>query len=268
MLTTYPVKLQEAQLSITESESLSFRCNVCGRTCAAKAADISREVPSCKKCGSTLRWRSIIHVLSMELFGESLCLQDFPASPPITGIGMSDWDGYAVPLARKFSYRNTYYHQEPKLDITCFDPTLEEAFDFIISSDVFEHVPPPISKAFENMRKLLKPDGVLIFSVPYSKEEKTVEHFPDLYDYQIIETKGHHILRNVTRDGVTQTFDDLIFHGGAGATLEMRLFSELSLREEFSRAGFSQVKIHKDANLSHGIYWGHDWSLPMSARVS
>lgn len=181
---------------------------------------------------------------------------------------MSDWDGYAIPLSRKFNYRNTYYHQEPKFDITRFDPTLEGAFDFIISSDVFEHVPPPISKAFENIRKLLKPSGVLIFTVPYSKDERTVEHFPDLYDYRIIETGGHHILRNVTRNGVLQTFDDLIFHGGAGATLEMRLFSESSLREEFRRAGFSQVKIHKDADLSHGIYWSHDWSLPMSARAS
>lgn len=240
-------------MSITESDSLSFRCNICGRTCAAKTADINREVPSCKNCGSTLRWRSIIRALSMELFGESLSLQDFPKIRRITGLGMSDWEGYAMPLARIFNYRNTYYHQEPKLDITRFDPTLEKAFDFIISSDVFEHVLPPVSKAFENIRKLLRPDGVLIFTVPYSKNEKTVEHFPELYDYRIMETNGHYILKNVTRDGVSQTFDDLIFHGGAGATLEMRLFSELSLREEFSRAGFSQVKIHKEADLHHGI---------------
>lgn len=255
-------------MNITESDSLSFRCNICGHRCVAKTADISREIQSCTRCGSTLRWRSIIHVLSMELFGESLSIQDFPASPHITGIGMSDWDGYAIPLSGKLNYRNTYYHQKPKLDITRFDPSLEGAFDFIISSDVFEHVPPPISKAFENTCKLLKPDGVLIFSVPYSKDEKTVEHFPDLYDYRIIETNGRHILRNVARNGVSQTFNDLIFHGGAGATLEMRLFSESSLREEFRRAGFSQVKIHKDADLSHGIYWSYDWSLPMSARAS
>lgn len=254
-------------MSITESESLSFRCNVCGRRCAAKMADIGREIPSCKNCGSTLRWRSVIHALSMELFGKSLRLQDFPASPRITGLGMSDWDGYAILLARKFNYRNTYYHQEPKFDITCFDPSLEGTFDFIISSDVFEHVPPPVSKAFENARKLLKPRGVLIFTVPYSKDEKTVEHFPELYDYRITETNGHHILSNVTRNGVRQTFDELVFHGGHGATLEMRLFSELSLLEEFRKAGFDKVKFYKDDDLAHGIQWSHDWSLPISARL-
>ncbi len=180
---------------------------------------------------------------------------------------MSDWDGYAILLARKFNYRNTYYHQEPKFDITCFDPSLEGTFDFIISSDVFEHVPPPVSKAFENARKLLKPRGVLIFTVPYSKDEKTVEHFPELYDYRITETNGHYILRNVTRNGVRQTFDELVFHGGHGATLEMRLFSELSLLEEFRKAGFDKVKIYKDDDLAHGIQWSHDWSLPISARL-
>lgn len=165
----------------------------------------------------------------------------------------------------KFNYRNIYY-QEPKLDIAHFDPSLEGTFDFIVSSDVFEHVPPPVSNAFENARKLLKPCGALIFTVPYSKDEKTVEHFPALYDYRIIETNGQYILRNVIRNGVRQTFDDLIFHGGHGATLEMRLFSELSLLEEFRKAGFDKVKIYKDDDLAHGIHWSHDWSLPISAR--
>src|SRR3712207_6181027 len=97
---------------------LSFRCNVCGGACVAKVEEINREVPSCNSCGSTPRWRSVIHVLSMELFGESLALPDFPMSSSITGIGMSDWHGYAMSLAHKFDYRNTFYHKGPKLDIT------------------------------------------------------------------------------------------------------------------------------------------------------
>ncbi|MGH9903496.1 MAG: hypothetical protein ACRD68_16940, partial [Pyrinomonadaceae bacterium] len=79
-------------------------------------------------------------MLSTELFGESLALTDFPERRDISGIGMSDWDGYAAPLALKLGYQNTYYHQEPKLDITSIEPALESTLDFIISSDVFEHV--------------------------------------------------------------------------------------------------------------------------------
>jgi hypothetical protein len=215
----------------------------------------------------------MIHVLSTELFGESLALPDMDTKRNITGIGMTDWPGYANPLADRFNYRNTYYHQEPKLDITDpdIDPALHGTLDFIISSDVFEHVEPPVSVAFENLRKLLKPSGVVVFSVPYGKQDETVEYFPELYDYRIIVKEGRRVLENVTRDGVSQTFENLEFHGGPGATLAMRWFSESSLIREFSRVGLGNVTIYGTPDFRHGIYSKH-WllrkDLPMSARRS
>jgi SAM-dependent methyltransferase len=203
----------------------------------------------------------------MELFGESLTLPDFPTGSDLIGIGMSDWDGYAIPLASKFNYRNTYYHQEPRLDITRLDPAVEGTIDFIIASDVFEHIPSPISIAFENVRKSLKSDGVLIFTAPYHKDGKTVEHFPDLFDYQIVETSGRYTLKNISREGVLQIYENLVFHGGDGSTLEMRIFSESSLIEEFRKAGFNNLKIYKAPAFNHGIYQSEDWSLPIAARI-
>jgi SAM-dependent methyltransferase len=253
---------------IREPGCLSFRCNVCGEPGAAKVTDLDREKPSCANCGSTLRCRAIVQILSVELFGLSLALPDFPVKPEINGLGMSDWDGYAVPLAKKFNYLNTYFHQEPKLDITTLDPALEGKYDFVISTEVFEHISPPVTSAFENARKLLKPDGVLIFTVPYWTQKQTIEHFPELHDYEIIESDGHHILRNTTKDGIVQIFDKLIFHGGPGTTLEMRLFSEASLLENFKQAGFYNVKTYQTPDFEHGIYWNHAWSLPMAARIS
>jgi SAM-dependent methyltransferase len=185
----------------------------------------------------------------------------------ITGIGITDWAGYALPLAEKFNYRNTYYEQEPKLDITSIDPALHGTLDFIISSDVFEHITPPVSVAFENLRKLLKPSGVVVFSVPYGKRDKTVEHFPELYDYRIIEKEGRRVLENVTRYGVLQTFENLRWHGGHGATLEMRRFSESSLIKEFSRAGLGNVTIYDTPDFRHGIYLSQG-NFPMSVRKS
>jgi len=80
-----------------------------------------------------MRMRSIIHLLSLELFAESIPLSDFPFQPSLKGIGMSDWDGYAEPLAKKLGYTNTFYHKEPRLDITAIDPDSERTLDFIIS---------------------------------------------------------------------------------------------------------------------------------------
>lgn len=245
---------------------LSYRCNICGRTSERRPEELKREEPSCK-CGSTVRMRAIIHVLSTELFGQSLSIPDFPHRPDVIGIGMSDWDGYAAALRKKLAYKNTYYHQEPRLDIRAGDPHVEGSLDFLISSDVFEHVAPPISVAFSNARRLLKPNGVLVFSVPYAKEGETKEHFPDLYQYEIIKRGKSYELRNRTRNGVEQTFRELVFHGGDGFTVEMRVFSQSALLREFREAGFSRVKIYNEPVFQYGIFWDVDWSLPMAARV-
>ena len=245
---------------------LAFRCNICGRACIASLDALAREVASCTECRSTVRWRSVVHALSTELFGRSLALPDFPERPDIVGLGMSDWDGYAVPLSRKLGYRNTYYHQKPTLDIKNVPDDMEGRFDFVLSSDVFEHVPPPISEAFVNVRRLLKPGGVLVFTVPFGGGSTMIEHFPELYRYELVKEDGRRMLRNMTRDGRTQVFDDLVFHGGSGATLEMRFFSERSVLQEFKAAGFSMVTIHRHPNFEHGVFSNEPGWYPMSAR--
>jgi SAM-dependent methyltransferase len=245
---------------------LTFRCNICGAFCESKVNDLGRETPSCAMCGSTVRMRAIIYLLSQALFGCSIALPNFPIRKDIRGIGLSDWIGYAIPLAQKLNYTNTFYHQEPRLDITAVDPAWEGTLDFLISTDVFEHIAPPVSVAFVNVHKLLKPNGVFIFTVPYGKDAETEEHFPELFQYEIVEREGKQLLKNITRDGREQIFENLKFHGGEGATLEMRLFSESALLKELAHAGFRAVKTHAEPDWVHGVYWAHDWSLPMTAR--
>ena len=108
----------------------------------------------------------------------------------IRGIGCSDW-GYADLLAEKFDYVNTFYDHEPQLDLCNVDWSRwpPDSFDFITCTDVLEHVEPPVERTFENMRRLLKPGGVAILTVPTTLEPATREHFPDLHDWRI-ETEG------------------------------------------------------------------------------
>jgi SAM-dependent methyltransferase len=205
-------------------------------------------------------------VLSLELFGEAHDLPDFPTRADIVGIGLSDWEGYAGLLAEKLSYTNTYFDREPQLDITAPPSELEGQLDFMIASDVFEHVVAPITKAFENSRRLLKPTGVLVFTAPYGPAEHTVEHFPELHDHRVEETPRGVVLHNVTTDGRVQTFEHLIFHGGVGATLEMRSFGYIPLMNEFRKAGFRDMTTYDVDYFEHGIYWRPKWSLPIAAR--
>jgi GT2 family glycosyltransferase/SAM-dependent methyltransferase len=249
--------------------TLEYRCNICGRICKTPLSGIGREKSSCRRCGSTVRTRAIVHILSTELFGESLVLGDFPNRPDLLGWGMSD-ASYSDFLPRKLNYVNTFYHKEPRLDITApLDPEKMGTLDFLISTEVFEHINPPVSIAFENARRLLKANGVFIFSVPYTLDKQTHEHFPELHEYEIIDSTGPHpILKNITKDGREQLFDDLVFHGGPGATLEMRVFSQAGLQAELKRAGFENVKVYSEPCWEFGIYWHDPWSLPMAARIS
>src|SRR3989442_1872046 len=74
---------------------LSFRCNICDRPGLTRMAALDRETPTCEGCGSNVRLRAIIQILSSELFGRSLSVSEFPIRSDIVGSGISDWAGYA-----------------------------------------------------------------------------------------------------------------------------------------------------------------------------
>ena len=141
-----PRALAKAQrLFVREPATLLFYCNICGKLSLTDVRRLDRETPTCQACHSNARVRAVIQVLSTELFRENLLLPDFPTRREIHGLGMTDWEGYAVKLSGKFDYQNTYYHEEPRLDIAAASIAPEfMGKDFIISSDVFEHVVPPV----------------------------------------------------------------------------------------------------------------------------
>jgi len=257
--------LAAAAESPAPATTVAFRCNLCGTECRVAPAAISREKASCHRCGSTLRMRAVAHLLTTELFGHSIALPDLQPHKNVRGIGLSDSGPYVALLEDKLGYINTYYHAEPRLDITDVPADRLGAYDFVIASDVFEHVAPPVSRAFVNARRLLKPGGVLIFTVPFTLEADTAEHFPDLHDYRLLETPQGWRLENRTADGRVQVFADLVFHGGPGTTLEMRVFSRAALEREFTSAGFSRVRIADEPCPAFGVKWDEPWSVPMVA---
>jgi SAM-dependent methyltransferase len=213
--------------------------------------------------------RALIHLLSLELFGRSIALPDFPHRPELIGFGLSDWEVYARGLAASLGYINTFYHTSPRLDISDIPDELVATADFLIATDVMEHVLAPVSLAFLGARRLLREGGVFVFSVPFHvREGPTIEHFPNLENYAVsLETDGVYRLRNHRADGVEEVFDDLVFHGGPGSTLEMRVFSLQSLLAEFNDAGFSDVRVCGSDEPQWGIYWRSPFSVPLVARA-
>jgi SAM-dependent methyltransferase len=224
-----------------------------------------REEPTCTFCGSSVRMRGIIHHLSQGLFGCSKPLPEFPYSPEIVGLGLSDWEGYATYLRQKFSYTNTFFHEEPFLDITHPPPERFETCNFLISTEVFEHIPPPVPRAFTSLFNLLKPGGLLVFTVPFTGVPATIEHFPDLHLFKVVQLGNSYVMVNRTANGRFDLHTNLTFHGGPGSTLEMRVFSRADTVRLLEEAGFINVRVHEEPVPQWGIYPPHAWGLPITA---
>jgi len=242
---------------------VSFVCNICGRF--NQVEQFATEPATCA-CGSNVRIRALIHLLSMELFDRSLTLAEFPKLKSIRGIGMSDKEGYAAILAEKFDYTNTYYDREPRLDFTETHTEHYGTCDFILSADVLEHIAPPVERALEETSRLLKPHGFLGITVYCNPSDVLREHFPDLHTYRTVALGDSLILVNRRADGGLEIREDLVFHGGTGETLEMREFGITSLKLKLLGAGFREVHLLTADIPSHGILFDDDVSQPLLAR--
>lgn len=230
--------------------------------------DLGRETPSCGHCHSTPRLRSLVRCLTIAIIGRPGTIAELPST--CSGLGLSDHPFLADALTSAVDYRNTHYHKEPMMDITEPSKSWLESADFLLSSDVFEHVVPPVQRAFDGALAVLRPGGHLILTVPFDPSgflPETLEHFPELNVWTIDGRSGDTpTLRNTTVDGRIQLFDQLIFHGGDGLTLEMRLFEERALIRNLETAGFVDITVHDESDLEYGIFWTSRASVPISAR--
>ena len=196
-----------------------FRCNVCGGDSVFKQDHFDNpELASCSHCRSNVRFRWLVHRLSLELFGASTPLLDFPVRKSIKGIGLTDPLSIATVLADRFTYLNTCLNAEPKLDIRR-DPSPFGELDFLIASEVFEHVEPPVSSAFANAARLLKPSGVLLLTVPWVWDGAPESAIPEIYDWRLGYEDSRHVIVNRRRDGVVERFWDMAFDGSPGPSL-------------------------------------------------
>lgn len=246
----------------------TFVCNICGTRSNSKSDPGKPELVSCIRCQSSIRLRSVVLALSRALFGLDLTLPEFPSLKSVRGLGLSDSDVYAGRLESRFSYTNTFFHREPRFDLLRPDEREFGKYDFVICSEVLEHVPAPVDRAFVTLAGLLKPAGFLILTVPYSLDPETVEHYPDVAESGLAEIGDRTVLVSRSGNGEYRVFENLAFHGGAGSTLEHRLFSDAGLRAGLVNAGFQTVQFDSGGSREFGITYANGCSLPIIAARS
>lgn len=255
-------EVRERATSSLPDSLINFCCSVCGFMQSVPSRELERERPSCEGCGSTVRFRAVArHLIRSLQFGAS-ALAQLPPQKNIVGVGLSDWAGYSELLSEKFSYTNTYFHAPPQLDICRPPDSMAGTCDFVISSDVFEHVMPPVSNAFEGAAKLLRSGGVLVLTVPFVPGARTLEHYPEAVGYHVDDDGSVWIESANSRVRA----DRPVFHGGPGSTLEMRVFGSIDLIANLEAAGFTDIVVHAEADLEAGIIHRDLFSLPITAR--
>lgn len=228
---------------------IRWTCNFCISTNQHDIGYFHRELGACEKCGSNVRFRAILYLLEKYVVHGN---KDQLAK--IRGIGLSDADLYANRLSVLVQYKNTFFHKAPFLDIT--DPISASQYqnlDFVICSDVLEHVDVPVESAFANLAAMLKSGGALILSVPYFTDAvsaHTIEHFVQHKSNKTVVEDGREYL--VTDTGAV--YANLCWHGGPGSVLERRVFAETALRKCLSDSGFAIEEICGDIPQAGIIY--------------
>lgn len=251
------------QLSEPAADIITYTCNICGTSNSEEKKLFHRELAVCRGCRANARFRGIVLALQRELLGRDAILKDVPRDSSIRGLGLSDAPVYASWLAQKFRYINTSLVSEPRLDLRTEDWKKYRNQDFIICADVLEHVPQPLDPIFRTLRSMLRPGGVLVLTVPYADIPNTLEHYPHLKSFRILEKEGRRVVESLRTDGKVELHENPIFHGGEGDTLELRVFSQGDVLAYLYRAGFENIQVHDQAEPGQGYYWP-----PMPERPS
>lgn len=192
---------------------------------------------NCRMCGSTWRARAMVLGVLEALGCSDMALGSVPKSPSLIGMGISDVPTIHRHLRKKFGYVNTHLHREPKLDLCNVTDDYRGVAQFVICSDVLEHVPPPVEKAVSGLRSLVASGGVAVISVPHIEGGKTEEYYPGLVEYEVREGRVYWSDAN----GRKHCDEMPEFHGGSGLTLAFRLWSLADLRTSLLQAGFTSV---------------------------
>lgn len=201
--------------------------------------DMVREGMICGHCGSSWRMRSVILAILTGLRLPHHPLPAIDADWSRIGLGCSDDVRLAAALSHRFRYVNTFLDEFPRLDISHPPQHAISTFEFVVTSDVLEHVLPPLSEAVDGLYSLVRPGGFAVVSVPVSATDGPCrEHYSGLTSYTV-GTGGQ--VEWVDGQGNERVDVEPEWHGGSGRTLAFRQFTDESFVTCLEEAGFTDV---------------------------
>ena len=196
-----------------------------------------RERCFCEACGCTWRDRAVLFGVlhGLESVGGPVRSRERDGS--VRGLGISDSSSVSSALSSAFDYVNTDFRRFPRFDVHNVPDDMSGQYNFVTCSDVFEHILPPVDHGLSGVRQLLALRGFAVISVPVDYQS-FVEHYPGIVEW----TPALSGITWLDECGTKHTDPHPTFHGGSGATLEMRQWTAASFESELSTAGFSRIE--------------------------
>ncbi|MFI0844334.1 class I SAM-dependent methyltransferase [Mesorhizobium sp. IMUNJ 23232] len=161
------------------TEEYEGECNICGASNLFKRENFrTRETFLCSSCRGSLRYRAQADAALREYAAEGVSsIKALIESEMFRHIRLYE-PGIVGPFRKLFrsvsNYEQSFYWEDvpegakrdgmvcQNLERLTYD---DESFDLVVTSDVFEHVRRPF-QAFAEVRRVLKPGGRHIFSIP------------------------------------------------------------------------------------------------------
>lgn len=218
-------------------------CTVCGRiSYFIMFFDNHREFGNCIFCRASNRKRQICYLLRKELKIGNIGKITTTASI----LNAESSGGFHNSLKHNINYISSEYFGDPYKSGEIVNGTLhvnllnthfeDNAFNYILTSDVMEHIPDPY-QAFREIYRILTPGGAHIFTVPFYQARYFDEKRAEVIDNQLI----HHM--------------EPVYHldpNNPNGILVYNIFS-LEMILNLSKIGFRTV-MHKLYDFRYGIF--------------
>lgn len=221
-------------------EPISGQCNICGWQGEFLLKVQGREGYHCRNCGASSRLRMVMFGLGHLLGYAEQPAYLWPRNKAVRILESSPRGPYPALLADKFDYYGTEFDAE-KIRAGTNPRTYadfqnlhyaDESFDYVIASDVFEHVRRDLD-GFRQVYRVLKKGGTFLLTVPYDHERQgTITR---------IDTSGVEDVHLMEPE----------YHGGGGHTITYRNYGR-ELLATLHEIGFTVGHL-RSAVPAHGI---------------
>lgn len=154
-----------------------------------------REGLRCRSCRANLRSRHlakcIVDAMNARLGTQAKTLAELCESPDMQTQAVAEINaaGNLHPFLERLSGLHYSEYGSTQADVRSEDllnlSYADERFDLVINSDVLEHVP-DIERALSEVRRILKPDGLYIFTVPVNWSQTHTRRRAEIRDGQLV----------------------------------------------------------------------------------